>query len=355
MAFVGRVNALTDDRIHEPTVVSATSQISWPNSLARNRGRVGELSQPEEDCHAPRDLDRCRIFPVSSTSPFRFIPLPATSSLDLDFLDRRDFSPVGYQRVNKRTGKVVEWADIVKGYQYGKGDYVVLSEEDFRQANVKATQTIDIAQFTDLADIPPEFFETPYYLAPGKGGGKVYALLREAMNKSKKAAVATVVMRQRQHLVAVYPQGQALMMNTLRFPEEIREAEGLELPAKAAIGAKELAMAERLIDEMSDKWDPAGFKDTYSKDLLARIKEKIKNKETHELTEPSKERAPRKSAEVIDLMEVLKKSLGQGKESRKGSRRATASSRREARPAAKRPAARRSDSGAARGRRRKSA
>lgn len=247
-----------------------------------------------------------------------------TSSLDLDFLDRRDFSPVGYQRINKRTGKVVEWADIVKGYQYKKGEYVALSEEDFKQANVKATQTIDIAQFTNLADIPPEFFETPYYLAPGKGGGKVYALLREAMNKSKQAAVATVVMRQRQHLVAIYPQDAALMMNTLRFPEEIREATGLDLPAKSAVGAKELAMAERLIDEMSGKWDPSGFKDTYSKDLLARIKEKIRNKETHELTPASKERAPRKSAEVIDLMEVLKRSLGQGGSARKGARRAEA-------------------------------
>jgi DNA end-binding protein Ku len=252
-----------------------------------------------------------------------------TSSLDLDFLDRRDFAPVGYQRVNKRTGKAVEWGDIVKGYQYKKGDYVVLSEEDFRQANVKATQTIDIAQFTELENIPPEFFETPYFLAPGKGGAKVYALLREALKKSKKAAIATVVMRQRQHLVAVYPQDKALMMNTLRFAEEIREADGLDLPEKAAVSAKELAMAERLIDEMSGKWDPSAFKDTYSKDLLARIKEKIRNKETHELTPVSKEREPRKSAEVIDLMEVLKKSLGQGKGARKTTgRRTTRTSRR---------------------------
>ncbi len=122
------------------------------------------------------------------------------------------------------------------------------------------------------------------------------------------------------------------MMNTLRFPEEIREAEGLELPAKSAIGAKELAMAERLIDEMSGKWDPSEFKDTYSKDLLARIKEKIKNKETHELTEPSKEREPRKSAEVIDLMEVLKKKPRPGGSARKGARRA------ETATTAKRPA-----------------
>jgi DNA end-binding protein Ku len=247
-----------------------------------------------------------------------------TSSLDLDFLDRRDFSPVGYQRVNKRTGKVVEWADIVKGYQYQKGEYVALSDDDFRQANVKATQTVDIQQFTELENIPPEYFETPYFLSPGKGGAKVYALLREALRKAKKAAVATFVMRGRQHLALVYPQGKALMLNTLRFAEEIRSADDLELPEKTAgVTPKELAMAERLVDEMTGEWDPSQFKDTYSKDLLARIKEKIRNKETHELTAAPKTREPRQSAQVIDLMEVLKKSLGQGK----GSRRVTSASR----------------------------
>jgi DNA end-binding protein Ku len=236
-----------------------------------------------------------------------------TSSLDLDFLDRRDFSPVGYQRVNKRTGKVVEWADIVKGYQYEKGEYVALSDEDFRQANVKATQTVDIAQFTDLASIPPAYYETPYFLAPGKGGAKVYALLREALKKSKKAAVASMVMRGRQHMALVYPQDKALMLNTLRFEEEIRSADDLELPAKSGgVSPKELAMAERLIDEMTGEWNPSEFKDTYSKDLMARIKDKIKNKETHEITPTTKTREPRKSAQVIDLMEVLRKSLEKG-------------------------------------------
>jgi len=236
-----------------------------------------------------------------------------TSSLDLDFLDKRDFSPVGYQRVNKRTGKVVEWGDIVKGYQYQKGEYVALSDEDFRQANVKATQTIDIAQFTEIEKIPPAYYETPYFLAPGKGGAKVYALLREALRKSKKAAVASMVMRGRQHLALVYAQDNALMLNTLRFEEEIRSADDLELPEKSGgVTSKELAMAERLIDEMSGEWNPSEFKDTYSKDLMARIKEKIKNKETHDLTPASKTKEPRQSAQVIDLMEVLKRSLEKG-------------------------------------------
>lgn len=257
-----------------------------------------------------------------------------TSSLDLDLLDRRDFSPVGYQRVNKRTGKVVEWADIVKGYQYEKGKYVALNEEDFRQANVKATQTIDIQQFTDQASIPPEYFETPYFLAPGKGGAKVYALLREALKKSKKAAVATFVMRGRQHLAMLHPSDQALMLNTLRFEEEVRSADELDLPGKSAgVSSKELAMAERLIDDMTGEWNPSEFKDTYSRDLLARVKEKIRSRETHKLTPTAKTREPRQSAQVIDLMDVLKKSLEQGK----GAKRAPA--RRRATHARKRKSA----------------
>jgi len=261
-----------------------------------------------------------------------------TSSIDLDFLDRRDFSPVGYQRVNKRTGKVVEWADIVKGYQYEKGKYVALTEEDFRQANVKATQTVDIQQFVEQASVPPEYFETPYFLSPGKGGAKVYALLREALKKSKKAAVATFVMRGRQHLALLHPEGDALRLNTLRFEEEIRTADDLDLPGKSSgVTPKELAMAERLIDDMSGEWNPSAFKDTYSRDLLARVKEKIKSRETHKLTPTEKTREPRQSAQVIDLMEVLKKSLEQGK----GAKKATPASgtRRRAPRARKRKAA----------------
>jgi DNA end-binding protein Ku len=247
-----------------------------------------------------------------------------TSSLDLDLLDKNDFAPVGYQRINKRTGKVVEWGDIVKGYQYSKGKYVALSDEDFKQANVKATQTVDIQQFIDEASVPPEYFETPYFLSPGKGGAKVYALLREALKKSKKAAVATFVMRGRQHLALLHPSGNALMLNTLRFEEEIRSADDLDLPGKSSgVTPKELAMAERLIDDMTGEWNPSQFKDTYSRDLLARVKEKIKSRETHKLTPAEKSREPRQSAQVIDLMEVLKKSLEQGK----GAKRAPARKR----------------------------
>jgi len=159
-----------------------------------------------------------------------------SATIDLDYLDRRDFSPVGYQRYNKRTGKLVEWKDIVRGYQYKKARYVALSDEDFRQANTKAAQTVEITSFTDATNITPEFYDTPYWVAPQKGGQKVYALLREALKRTGKVAIANVVVRTRQHLAVLLPENDILELNTLRFPDEIRTPEdmGVEVP-----GAKE--------------------------------------------------------------------------------------------------------------------
>ena len=236
-----------------------------------------------------------------------------SAMLDLDFLDKRDFAPVGYQRYNKRTGKPVEWKDIVRGYQYQKGKYVALSDEDFRQANTKASQTIEITSFTDAANITPEYFETPYYVAPQKGGQKVYALLREALKRSRKVAVANVVVRTRQHLAALLPEGDVLLLNTLRFADEIRSAAGLgvDVPStkSAGLSAKETAMAEKLIEEMTGPWEPRKYPDTYREDLMKRIDEKVRNRETHTLTEATRASKPGKSAEIIDLMAVLKQSL----------------------------------------------
>ena len=235
-------------------------------------------------------------------------------TIDLDLLDSRDFAPIGYQRFNKRTGKVVDWGDIVKGYQYKKGEYVALSDEDFRQANVKASQTIEIESFTEAKDIAPEFYETPYYLAPAKGGEKGYALLRETLQKSGKVAVGNIVMRGRQHLCMITGEDRALMLVTLRFAQEIRSPDDLELPpanAKSAkVSPREVAMAERLVAEMSAPWRPQDYRDTYREDLMRRIQEKIRKKQTHVLTPKEKQpKEERKSAEIIDLMSVLKKSL----------------------------------------------
>ncbi len=238
------------------------------------------------------------------------------SALDLDLLDSKDFAPVGYQRYNKRTGKTVDWNRIVKGYEYKKGQYVALSDEDFRQANVKASQTIDIVSFVERAAIPPEYFEQPYYLEPAEGGEKTYTLLRETMRGSSLVAIGSFVIRGRQHFCAIYARERALMLNTLRFSEEMVAAESLDIPAEGTRGAKdsreEIAMARRLVEEMTADWRPQVFKDTYRRDLMRRIKQKIRKGQTHELTPEVETTEERPSAEVIDLMAVLRKSLESG-------------------------------------------
>ena len=231
------------------------------------------------------------------------------AELDMTRLDKRDLAPVGYQRVNKATGKEVAWGDVVKGYEYKDDKYVVLSDEDFRRANPEASRTVDILAFVELADIEPQYFETPYYLKPEKRGEKAYALLRETLQKAGKAGVASVVIRTKQYLAALVAQDDLLVLNTLRYAEELKAPSELEIP-KAKVTPKELDMALRLVDDMADKWQPAKYKDTYRDDLLKRIKEKDKAGQTEELTEPEKDAArPAKGADVIDLMALLKKSV----------------------------------------------
>lgn len=253
-----------------------------------------------------------------------------SATIDLDYLDKRDFSPVGYQRYNKRTGKLVEWKDIVRGYQYQKGKYVALSDEDFRQANTKASQTIEITSFTDATNITPEYYETPYYVAPQKGGQKVYALLREALQRTEKVAIANVVVRTRQHLAVLLPEDDILVLNTLRFSDEIRTPKEMDVEApsskSAGLAAKEISMATKLIEGMTGPWEPEKYRDTYREDLMKRINEKVRNKETHTLTEAPGPGKPQKTAEIIDLMAVLKQSLQKGRnggQARKPARRAS--------------------------------
>src|SRR3954467_12772838 len=197
-----------------------------------------------------------------------------SAEIDLTMLDKRDMAPVGYKRVNKSTGKEVPWEDVVKGYEYKDDKYVVLSEEDFRRANPEATKTVDILAFVDLKDIAPQYFDTPYYLSPGKRGEKAYALLRDALAKAGKAGIASVVIRTKQYLAALVAQEDALLLNTLRYDAELKSAKDLEIPEKlkgVRVSSKELDMALRLVDDMADEWDPAKYHDTYHEDLLERI------------------------------------------------------------------------------------
>jgi DNA end-binding protein Ku len=228
------------------------------------------------------------------------------NTLPLHMLDSRDFAPIGFHRINKNTGKEVEWGDIVKGYEYKKGQYVALSNADFKHANVKASETIEIDTFCEESQIPAMYYDTPYYLSPAKGGDKVYALLRQALESTGKVAIATFVMHQRQHLCAIAPEGTALMLLTLRFCDEVLPAQKRGPLAK--ITASELSMAKQLVQSMEGKFTASKFKDTYRADLKRRIQEKVRKKEFHSVAveEPESER-PR--AKILDLTAALKASV----------------------------------------------
>jgi len=229
------------------------------------------------------------------------------NTLPLHMLDSRDFAAVGYRRINKNTGKEVDWSHIVKGYEYKKGEFVALTDADFKHANVKASETIEIDTFCDVGQIPAMYYEKPYYLGPAKGGEKVYSLLRQALEATHKVAVATFVMHQRQHLCAIAPQGASLMLLTLRFADEVLPA--TEGKSTARVSPAELAMAKQLVQSMQGTFTATKFKDTYRGELKRRVQQKIRNKETHSLDidEPVSDARPK--AQVIDLMEALKASL----------------------------------------------
>jgi DNA end-binding protein Ku len=232
--------------------------------------------------------------------------------LSLSLLDKHDLAPVGYERVNRRTGSKVEWKDIVKGYQYRKGKYVVVTDEDIRNANVRATQTIDIIAFVDQSDISTIYYDTPYYLAPTKQGGKAYAILRDVLHDAGKVGIAKVVIRTRQHLSALLVEDDRLILQLLRFSHELRSPDELEVPEGSGKAAKatprELEMAKQLVASMVDKWKPEQYRDEYRDDLLARIKRKAQHGDIEDV--PESETTPKKTgAKVIDLADLLRQSV----------------------------------------------
>lgn len=251
--------------------------------------------------------------------PVELYPAENRREFKFSMLDKRDLSPVGYKRYSKKSGEEVPWEDVVKGYEYKKDQYVVLGDEDFRRANVKASQTIDIKSFVPVAEVPPQLFETPYYLVPTpRSGEKVYALLREALRATNRWAIGEVVIRTTQHLTLVAASGRVLMLITLRYPDELRGVEGLSLPAenlkRAGISAKEVELARRLVEDMTGHWKPSEFRNTYHTDLMQRINEKIKAGQTKVITKPAPgEQTKSTSANVIDLTALLRQSLSKGR------------------------------------------
>jgi DNA end-binding protein Ku len=233
---------------------------------------------------------------------------PATRREELKFrlLRKSDLSPVNYKRVAEKDGKEVPWNEIVKGYEYEKGNYVVLKDEDFQRVDLEATQTVDIQDFVDQKEIDPMFFYKPYYLEPQKGGDKAYALLRDALKDTNKVGVAKVVIKTRQYLAGVKPENGALVLELMHFADELADPEKLHVPKKTEVGKREINMAKSLIDSMSSKWNPEKYKDDYREALMEVIEEKVEagGKEIEE--EPKKAPRPTK---VIDLVSVLQKSL----------------------------------------------
>ena len=243
--------------------------------------------------------------------PVALYPAARENRIDFDWLDRKTMKPVGYKRVNKATGREVSKDDIVKGVEVSDGQYVVLGDDEIRSALPQTTQTVEILCFVEGGQIAPGFFERPYVLAPVARGEKVYVLLREALRKSGRIGIARVVIQTKQHLAALYPDGDALRLNTLRWADELRSADDLDLPGhdkKNAPAARELEMAERLIEEMSGDWKPERYEDHFREEVLAMVDRKRAKGDVKEV-EPVEAPAQAKGAEVIDLTDLLKRSL----------------------------------------------
>jgi DNA end-binding protein Ku len=246
--------------------------------------------------------------------PVALVSATSQQGVDFDWLDKRSMDPVGYKKINKATGKEINKDNIVKGVQYEKGRYVVISEEEIRAAHPAATQTIDIFGFVDSAQIPLQNIDTPYFLTPDKRGEKVYALLRQTLKDTDKVALAHVVIRTRQHLAAVMPLKAAIILVLLRWPAEVHGLDSLDLPKAATdvkLGKSELDMAKRLVKDMSTDWTPDAeeYRDTFQDQIMKLVETKAREGKI-ESVETDAGQAERKSADVIDLTELLKRSLG---------------------------------------------
>jgi DNA end-binding protein Ku len=228
-----------------------------------------------------------------------------------------DQSPIHFKRVAETDGKEVAWEHIIKGYEYEKDQFVVLTKKDFERVQIKSAQTVDIREFVDLDEIDPMFFDQPYFLAPEKGGDKAYALLRDALKESGKVGIAKVVIKTREHLAAVKPLGNALVLELMHFADELADPSALNLPTHVQVGKKELTMAGSLIEGMTDKWDPEKYHDEYREALMGMIEEKIASggKEL-----PETKTKATKPTNVVDLVAVLQESLAQTKGGSKGSK-----------------------------------
>jgi DNA end-binding protein Ku len=258
------------------------------------------------------------------TIPVKLFTAVRTDELSFNMLHANDEGRIKYERVCSVDGKPVPWDEIVKGYEYEKGQYVILTDDDFKKVNPEATQSVDILEFVDLDTINPMFFDKPYYLEPSKQGKHAYALLREALEEANKVAIARVVIRTKEYIAAVKPIGDALVLELMHWANEIVETSTLELPGKEALPEAEMKMARMLIETMSvDAFEPEKFKNRYHDELLETIEARAQGKE---LPKAKKAAAPR--SKLVNLMDVLAQSLEESKK-----RRATSNEKSEKKPA----------------------
>ena len=253
--------------------------------------------------------------------PIALYPATSEQGLNFDWLDKRSMDPVGYKRINKKTGKEIDKENIVKGIEYDEGQYVILSPEEIEAAYPKTTQTIEIEGFVPAADIPFIYLDRPYYVAPINKGAKVYALLREILHKNGKAGIARVVIQTKQHLAALIPSGPLLILNLLRWGDEIRTFEALPLPAEgvkaAGLTDKEMKMGEQLVADMSAQWDPQAFSDSFKEQILQLVEEKVQAGQTESVTPIEPRETAGSSATIYDLTELLQRSLNRGNKDKK--------------------------------------
>lgn len=256
--------------------------------------------------------------------PVKLVSATTEETIDLDMLDGKDLSPIRYLRVNKNTGREVPYKEIVKGYEIRDGEYVVLDKEDFERASPKKTRAIELTEFVALEEIDSRYFTKPYYLEPGKGADKPYALLRDALANAKKVGIGHFVLRNREHLVALKPEGKALCLQEMRFDREVLDPDAIALP-KAEPSRKELEMAEKLVAQLSGAFRPAAFHDTYIEELKTIISQKAKGKVPKgPVPEP-------KPTKVGDLMSLLRASLDGGDEGTEPRRKRVTRARRQTR------------------------
>jgi DNA end-binding protein Ku len=325
------------------TAARRASSKASSSKASSSKASSSKASAKATAATAPKPASRARPQPANETGqggramwtgsigfglvqiPVRLFPRERTNDLAFHQVDKRDGSLIGYERINKSTHKAVEWADIAKAYELAKGQYVIVTDEDFEKANVAASQTIEVQDFVPASAIPVEYFDRPYFAMPDKRGGKAYAVMRDAMAKKGLAAVGYVVLRTRQHLCAVIAEGDLLLVELLRFPHELRPAREVGgTGVKSEASTKELQLAEQLIDRMVVDWDPSQYKDSYRDELLDAIRHKAETGTLEPRNVPEKP-----GRQPLDLVALLEQSVAGAK-----GKKATAGAKKRAKRAA---------------------